>query len=146
MAGIDENIPFYPLRIAVLTISDSRDEATDKSGALLAERLAAAGHELAGKAIVRDDVEAIRATMRAWAGGPWGMSGRGNVGGSGRVRMVDVCYEEAAVRTAGARGLLCCRAETLEAVRAGSAPRGSVSQTAELAGIMAAKRTASLIP
>ena len=67
MAGIDETITFYPLRIAVLTISDSRDEATDKSGALLAERLAAAGHELAGKAIVRDDVEAIRAQIGLWA-------------------------------------------------------------------------------
>ena len=67
MAGIDETITFYPLRIAVLTVSDSRDEATDKSGALLAERLAAAGHELAGKAIVRDDVEAIRAQIGLWA-------------------------------------------------------------------------------
>src|SRR5438045_9454362 len=67
MVGIDETITFYPLRIAVLTISDSRDEATDKSGALLAERLAAAGHELAGKAIVRDDVEAIRAQIGLWA-------------------------------------------------------------------------------
>jgi molybdenum cofactor biosynthesis protein B len=66
MAGIDENLTFYPLRIAVLTVSDTRDEATDKSGALLAERLIAAGHELAGKAIVRDDIEAIRAQVRAW--------------------------------------------------------------------------------
>ncbi|HEX6604999.1 MAG TPA: molybdenum cofactor biosynthesis protein B, partial [Sphingomicrobium sp.] len=53
-------------RIAVLTISDSRDEGSDKSGALLAERLTADGHELAGKVIVRDDVEAIRAQLRAW--------------------------------------------------------------------------------
>ena len=67
MAGIDETMAFYPLRLAVLTISDSRDEVTDKSGALLAERLAAAGHELAGKAIVRDDVEAIRAQIGLWA-------------------------------------------------------------------------------
>lgn len=66
MAGIDESLTFYPLRIAVLTVSDSRDEATDKSGALLAERLTAAGHELAAKAIVRDDVEAIRIQVRAW--------------------------------------------------------------------------------
>lgn len=66
MAGIDESLTFYPLRIAVLTVSDSRTEETDKSGALLAERLTAAGHELAGKAIVRDDVEAIRAQVRAW--------------------------------------------------------------------------------
>jgi len=66
MAGIDEHLPFYPLRIAVLTVSDTRDEDTDKSGALLAERLTGAGHELAGKVIVRDDVEAIRTQVRAW--------------------------------------------------------------------------------
>ena len=67
MAGIDDSLTFYPLRIAVLTVSDSRTEETDKSGALLAERLTAAGHELAGKAIVTDDVEAIQAQVRAWA-------------------------------------------------------------------------------
>jgi molybdenum cofactor biosynthesis protein B len=66
LAGIDESLPFYALRIAVLTVSDTRDEGTDKSGALLAERLAAAGHELAGRAIVRDDIDAIRAQVRAW--------------------------------------------------------------------------------
>jgi len=67
MAGIDESLTFYPLRIAVLTVSDSRTEETDKSGAMLAERLTAAGHELAGKAIVLDEVEAIRAQVRSWA-------------------------------------------------------------------------------
>jgi molybdenum cofactor biosynthesis protein B len=66
MAGIDESLTFHPLRIAVLTVSDSRDEQTDKSGALLAERLTAAGHELAGKAIVTDDVETIRGQVRSW--------------------------------------------------------------------------------
>jgi len=66
VAGIDESLTFYPLRIAVLTVSDTRDESTDKSGALLAERFAAAGHELAGKAIVTDDVDAIRTQVRAW--------------------------------------------------------------------------------
>ena len=66
MAGIDESLTFYPLRIAVLTVSDSRTEETDRSGALLAERIAAAGHELAGKAIVTDDVEAIRSRVRSW--------------------------------------------------------------------------------
>jgi molybdenum cofactor biosynthesis protein B len=64
--GIDESLTFYPLRIAVLTISDSRDEHTDKSGALLAERLTAAGHELAAKAIVRDEVESIRRQVSDW--------------------------------------------------------------------------------
>lgn len=67
MAGIDEKLTFYPLRIAVLTISDSRTEDTDKSGGLLVERLTAAGHELAGKAIVRDSVDAIREAVTAWA-------------------------------------------------------------------------------
>jgi molybdenum cofactor biosynthesis protein B len=67
LAGIDETLTFYPLRIAVLTVSDSRDEQSDKSGALLMERLTAAGHELAGKAIVKDEVEAIRAQVRTWA-------------------------------------------------------------------------------
>jgi molybdenum cofactor biosynthesis protein B len=50
----------------VLTVSDSRDEETDKSGALLIERLTEAGHELAGKAMVTDDVEAIGAQVRSW--------------------------------------------------------------------------------
>ena len=64
--GIDENLTFYPLRIAVLTISDTRTEETDKSGGLLAERLTAAGHELAGKAIVTDEVEAIQRQVHAF--------------------------------------------------------------------------------
>ena len=67
MPGIDDSRQFIPLRIAVLTVSDSRTEQTDKSGALLAERLAEAGHELAGKAIVLDEIEAIRSQVRAWA-------------------------------------------------------------------------------
>jgi molybdopterin adenylyltransferase len=66
MPGIDETLSFYPLRIAVLTISDTRDEMSDKSGKLLAERLVGAGHELAGKAIVKDDVDAIRGQVRTW--------------------------------------------------------------------------------
>lgn len=66
VAGIDESLTFYPLRIAVLTVSDSRNAGTDKSGALLAQRLAGAGHELAGRAIVRDEVEAIQAQVRLW--------------------------------------------------------------------------------
>jgi molybdopterin adenylyltransferase len=66
MAGIDESLAFYPLRIAVLTVSDTRTEETDKSGALLAERLTQAGHELVSKAIVHDEIEAIRTQVRAW--------------------------------------------------------------------------------
>ncbi len=57
---------FKPLRIAVLTVSDTRNEATDKSGATLVERLRAAGHSLAEKAIVRDDIYAIRAIVSRW--------------------------------------------------------------------------------
>jgi molybdenum cofactor biosynthesis protein B len=55
-----------PLNIAVLTVSDTRDENTDKSGALLVERLKTAGHRLAEKAIVRDDIYAIRAIVSRW--------------------------------------------------------------------------------
>ena len=64
----------------------------------------------------------------------------------GRARMVDVSDKEPTARTATARGFLTCRADTLDRVRAGAAPKGSVIQTAELAGVMAAKRTAELIP
>jgi molybdopterin adenylyltransferase len=66
MAGIDQSLVFYPLRIAVMTISDTRTAETDKSGALLADRLTTAGHELRGNAIVPDDVAAIRAQAEAW--------------------------------------------------------------------------------
>jgi molybdenum cofactor biosynthesis protein B len=55
-----------PLNVAVLTVSDTRTEAPDNSGAVLVERLTAAGHRLAEKAIVRDDVYAIRAIMSRW--------------------------------------------------------------------------------
>lgn len=70
MPGIDEILTFHPLHIAVLTVSDTRNEETDSSGRLLADRLTAAGHRLAAKAIVPDDVEAIRATMRGWIADP----------------------------------------------------------------------------
>lgn len=66
MPGIDESLTFYPLRIAVLTVSDTRTAETDTSGGTLVERLTAAGHELAGKAIVPDDVDAIRRQVQAW--------------------------------------------------------------------------------
>ncbi|MEA3039715.1 MAG: molybdopterin adenylyltransferase [Sphingomonadales bacterium] len=70
MPGIDQSRTFHPLRIAVLTVSDTRTEETDTSGALLAGRLAGAGHELAAKAIVGDEVETIRARVRAWVADP----------------------------------------------------------------------------
>ena len=68
--GIQPDLPFYPLSIAVLTISDTRTERTDTSGGLLAERLQSAGHQLTARAIVADDVELIRAAVRAWAADP----------------------------------------------------------------------------
>jgi molybdenum cofactor biosynthesis protein B len=70
MAGIDASLPFLPLNIAVLTVSDTRDERTDTSGALLADRLRAAGHVLADRAIVRDEIEAIRARVNGWIDDP----------------------------------------------------------------------------
>ena len=69
-ARIQEDLPFYPLGIAVLTISDTRTEATDSSGGLLADRLSAAGHSLCHKAIVPDEVEAIRAQVESFAADP----------------------------------------------------------------------------
>ncbi len=63
---LDESAPLTPVRIAVLTISDTRDEESDTSGAVLVERLTSAGHRLADKSVVRDDVEAIRAKVKAW--------------------------------------------------------------------------------
>jgi molybdenum cofactor biosynthesis protein B len=62
----DAAAPLQPVRVAVLTISDTRDEESDTSGHLLAERVTAAGHSLAGRDIVPDDVEAIRGRIRAW--------------------------------------------------------------------------------
>ena len=61
MAGIDASRPFIALKIAVLTVSDTRAAADDKSGATLAERIAKAGHALAARALVTDDAEKIRA-------------------------------------------------------------------------------------
>ena len=66
MPGIDEQRQFVPLRIAVLTVSDTRELADDKSGATLAERIKAAGHAVADRGIVPDEVEAIRARVKGW--------------------------------------------------------------------------------
>ena len=65
MPGIDEKRQFVPLKIAVLTVSDTRGLADDRSGDTLVERLTKAGHALADRAIVIDDVEAIRGKVRA---------------------------------------------------------------------------------
>jgi len=61
---------FLPVSIAVLTVSDSRDEQSDKSGRLLVERLERAGHRLAEKLIVPDDVYRIRAAVSRWIADP----------------------------------------------------------------------------
>ncbi len=58
--------PFVPVSFAVLTVSDTRNLAEDKSGAMLAERIEAAGHKLAARAIVKDEIRAIRAKVRGW--------------------------------------------------------------------------------
>ncbi len=58
--------PFKPVRLAVLTISDSRSLAEDKSGALLADRIAEAGHVLADRKLVRDEIAEIQDTVKAW--------------------------------------------------------------------------------
>lgn len=70
MTDANKERAFIPLTIAVLTISDSRTEATDKSGALLAGRVESAGHRLAEKKIVADDIYDIRAHVSAWIADP----------------------------------------------------------------------------
>ncbi len=66
MAGIDQNREFVALNIAVLTVSDSRNEEDDKSGDILVERLRGAGHDLAGRAIVADDTDLIIERLNRW--------------------------------------------------------------------------------
>ena len=63
---IDTSRQLKPVKVAVLTISDTRDEESDTSGHLLAERVTGAGHTLADKTIVPDDVAAIREQVKAW--------------------------------------------------------------------------------
>ena len=65
---------------------------------------------------------------------------------AGRARMVDVSAKAETARTAQAEGALICKPETLDAALAGTTPKGAVISTAELAGVMGAKRTSDLIP
>ena len=74
------------------------------------------------------------------------MSGLSHLDKAGRARMVDVSAKAETARTATAEGRLVCAPETLALVREGKAPKGAVVSTAEIAGVMAAKRTADLIP
>ncbi|SIT81545.1 molybdenum cofactor biosynthesis protein B [Pontibaca methylaminivorans] len=82
MAGLDESRPFIPVRIAVLTVSDSRDLAQDRSGQILADRLQAAGHSLADRRIIPDEREEIAAQLRAWIADP-GVDAVISTGGTG---------------------------------------------------------------
>ena len=66
MAGIDDSRQFLPLRIAVLTVSDTRALADDKSGAVLSERITAAGHVVSERTVLPDDVAAIQARVKEW--------------------------------------------------------------------------------
>ena len=70
MPGIDQDRPFRPLKIAVLTVSDSRTPADDRSGDLLAERLTTAGHHLAARELVADDASKIADKLESWIADP----------------------------------------------------------------------------
>jgi molybdenum cofactor biosynthesis protein B len=77
-----DTLPFHRLGVCVLTISDTRTDETDTSGHILADRVTAAGHELVEKAIVPDEVNAIRAVMRKWIAQP-GVDAVVTTGGTG---------------------------------------------------------------
>jgi molybdopterin adenylyltransferase len=70
MPGIDQTKQFVPLKMAVLTVSDTRSTADDKSGATLIDRIEAAGHHVAARAIVPDDIDAIRERIKSWIADP----------------------------------------------------------------------------
>lgn len=67
---LDETRSFKPVRIAVLTVSDTRSAAEDTSGTIICERIIEAGHVLSGRALVRDDKTAIAAQVQAWVDTP----------------------------------------------------------------------------
>ncbi|MEM8827373.1 MAG: molybdenum cofactor synthesis domain-containing protein, partial [Pseudomonadota bacterium] len=67
---IDESVPFTPVNIAVLTVSDTRTPADDRSGDILAARLTAHGHRLAARAIVKDDVPTLVDRLNGWIDDP----------------------------------------------------------------------------
>jgi molybdenum cofactor biosynthesis protein B len=70
MHGINESLPFKPVRIAILVVSDTRTEETDTSGTTLEDRITSAGHELVGRMIVPDDVKSIRNAVSTWIDAP----------------------------------------------------------------------------
>lgn len=67
---IDDKLPFLPVHIAVMTVSDTRTEADDRSGDTLVERLKADGHILAARTIVKDESDAIEAQLNTWVENP----------------------------------------------------------------------------
>lgn len=70
MAGVDLSLSFRPVRIAILAVSDTRTLETDTSGATLVERLETAGHKLADRKLIRDDIPKIRSAVQAWIASP----------------------------------------------------------------------------
>src|SRR5206468_11331467 len=82
MSSIDESKQFVPLNIAVLTVSDTRTLADDKSGTTLADRLTEAGHLLAARELIVDDVDAIRVIIKRWIADP-GIDAIITTGGTG---------------------------------------------------------------
>jgi len=66
MASIDESLVFKPVRIAILTVSDTRTAETDTSGQLLQDRIEAAGHTVGARMIVTDDINAVQTQVEAW--------------------------------------------------------------------------------
>ena len=70
MSSIDESIPFIPVRIAVMTVSDTRDASNDTSGDTLAGRIKDAGHILAALTLLEDDAPQIRAQLQTWIDDP----------------------------------------------------------------------------
>lgn len=70
MSQVADGAPFLPVNIAVLTVSDTRTPETDTSGQALVDRLTAAGHRLADRAIIRDDADLIAAQFRRWIDDP----------------------------------------------------------------------------
>ena len=82
MSQIDQSRPFLPVTIAVLTVSDTRTAADDRSGDVLAERITGAGHQVGDRAIVRDDAALIEARLRGWIADP-GIDAVITTGGTG---------------------------------------------------------------
>ena len=70
MHGINEELEFTPVRIAVLTVSDTRTLENDTSGQVLVDRIEGTGHEVADRALVRDDRDAIREQVSGWINDP----------------------------------------------------------------------------